>query len=267
MSLQFHYDLLKLHTDSLLLSFFKVPWDSELLSRPVAQIENIEVREIKNAKQDFGEFLRWKVNNGIQFSSGRIAENNLLESQLLQENGYRYSELNYQPELTLADRKFGKEAEFEFLTALESDRAELVNMAANIFHHSRFHDDPYLGPQLGNFRYARWMDNAFVAAHQEVVKCVRDERIIAFFVEEHRSESQVFWSLVGLAPGLEGQGLGGRVWRSYLSKLSDSGIKRVSTSISSRNTAIFNLYVSLGFRFPAPSVTYHWHAIGNSASS
>jgi hypothetical protein len=36
------------------------------------------------------------------------------------------------------------------------------------------------------------------------------------------------------------------------------GAQTVSTSISSHNVPVFNLYVALGFRFPAPSVTLQW---------
>jgi RimJ/RimL family protein N-acetyltransferase len=89
-----------------------------------------------------------------------------------------------------------------------------------------------------------------------------DDRIIAFMVVEHPSPAERFWSLVGLAPGLAGQGLGRRVWQTMLAFHHGEGVHEVSTSISSHNVAVHNLYVSLGFRFPAPAITLHWCPFG-----
>lgn len=67
-----------------------------------------------------------------------------------------------------------------------------------------------------------------------------------------------FWSL-GLLAGQPGQGLGKRVWSVVLAMHHAEGVSEVSTSISSHNVAAHNLYASLGFRFPAPSITLQWH--------
>jgi RimJ/RimL family protein N-acetyltransferase len=95
-----------------------------------------------------------------------------------------------------------------------------------------------------------------------VLKCSLDGRIVGFFVIEARKHGDCFWSLNGLAPGSEGQGLGKRVWRSMLHWHRAAGVHTVSTSISSHNVAAFNLYVALGFRFPLPSMTLQWCPAG-----
>jgi RimJ/RimL family protein N-acetyltransferase len=81
-------------------------------------------------------------------------------------------------------------------------------------------------------------------------------------VEEPTLTSR-FWSLVGLAPGLAGKGLGLRVWNAVLAFHHREGVHEVSTSISSHNVAVHNLYVRLGFRFPAPTITLHWCPFGS----
>jgi len=251
---------IELETNSLRLSYYFVPWDSELISRPVAQIANIDVVNFNRACTDILEFVQWKAHQDIQFSSCRLPENKTLECQLLQQFGYRYVELNYRPELDLNRLRFELDDEFKFVPALESDKSELIDIAANVFRFGRFHDDPNLGPEVGNFRYGQWMKNAFTNPLQEVIKCVWQQKTVAFFVQEKHDMDEVFWSLVGLLPGFEGKGLGRKVWRSYLAQLHAAGTKRVSTSISSRNVPVFNLYVSLGFRFPQANITFHWHA-------
>ena len=51
---------------------------------------------------------------------------------------------------------------------------------------------------------------------QRVLKCQMDGRIVAFMVVEQPTPASRFWSLVGLAPGLAGKGLGRRVWQAVL---------------------------------------------------
>ena len=75
---------------------------------------------------------------------------------------------------------------------------------------------------------------------------------------EAREVGHCFWSLIGLAPGRQGSGLGKRVWRAMLRHHQEEGSDVVSTSISSLNIPVLNLYVSLGFRFPAPTMSLHW---------
>jgi ribosomal protein S18 acetylase RimI-like enzyme len=86
-------------------------------------------------------------------------------------------------------------------------------------------------------------------------------------VIEFPEPKHCFWSLIGLAPGLQGRGLGKRVWNAMLHQHRERGIDTVSTSISSHNVAVFNLYVALGFRFPAPSMTLQWRPPGSGVLS
>jgi len=102
------------------------------------------------------------------------------------------------------------------------------------------------------------MWNAFERPTQRVLKCLLDGAVVGFFVVEAPQAGHVFWSLTGLAPGLQGRGLGKRVWQAMLRHHQGEGAHTVSTSISSHNVPVFNLYVALGFRFPAPSVTLQW---------
>jgi GNAT superfamily N-acetyltransferase len=103
------------------------------------------------------------------------------------------------------------------------------------------------------------MTNAFENPDQFVIQCFQDETLIAFFVCEMREKKHAFWSLVGLVPDAQGRGMGKSVWPAALNWLRVQGVDKVSTSISSLNAPVVNLYVRLGFRFPEPEATYHWH--------
>jgi len=242
------------------MEYFKVPWHSEILCRPVAQIRTINIKDSNQAQLDFDVFLDWKTENNIQFSSARVLHDHIAESTFLQNFGYQFVELNYRPEINLTNSSFKADDQFDFSEAQPNDEPVLVNMAGQIFTRGRFHQDLKLGAEPGNIRYRHWMKNAFKLPHQKIIKCTENNDIVAFFVVENPSEQHSFWSLVGLAPGLSGQGLGKKVWTSMLRWQQSQAIEQVSTSISSLNQAVFNLYTRLGFRFPIPEVTFHWHA-------
>jgi GNAT superfamily N-acetyltransferase len=258
-TLNFNVEVNALETKALSLEYFLVPWDTELMARPVAQIRNLDVRDFDQALSDFGGFAEWKNRNRIAFATAKIAHRSTTASQLVQAVGYRFVELNFRPEITLAPGQFPNSNDFEFQEAQISDKAELCDMASRTFRHTRFHTDPLLGQDIGDFRYRAWMENAFDQPHQQVMTCTRSGAILAFFVQEFPRPDHVFWSLVGLAPGLHGHGLGKIIWPALLNWLQRQGFVHASTSISSLNMPVLNLYARLGFRFPEPDMIFHWH--------
>lgn len=258
--MKFDYTPERLVTDALEATYFLVPWDTEIFGFPVAQISDFRILHAGAAENDFGRFTSWAKQFGVTFVSTRVEHHQVTESLFLQARGFRFIELLYRPQINLEHMEPEPIQQFDFSHADESDRGELVEMAANIFVFGRFHQDPAIGPELGSQRYRAWMDNAFILPHQRVVKCAQNNETVAFFVVENSPDGKSFWSLVGMRKDLQGQGLGKLIWREMLCWQKSCGIQKVSTSISSLNPAIFNLYARLGFRFPAPQISLHWHA-------
>jgi ribosomal protein S18 acetylase RimI-like enzyme len=180
----------------------------------------------------------------------------------LEERGFRFIELNYQPRLAGLLARSTAEDGITLAPAERGDRDMLCDMAGRVIRHGRWHQDPRIAPALADRRYRAWMANAFDHPKQSVLKCLLDGDIAAFLVVETPEPEHIHWSLVGLAPGLEGRGLGKRIWRAALHRHRHEGYDIVTTSISSHNVAAFNLYVSLGFRFPAPALTLQWCPLG-----
>ena len=256
--MNFEFALESIRTPALDLDYHLVPWDSEIFGTAVAQISRIEVRDATRAAVDYGQFVAWRARHDIQLCACRVPSDRLVDSMFLEADGFRFIELNYLPRLAGLQQRVFEQQGIEIAPALDSDREALAEMAGQVLRHGRFHQDPRIDPALGDKRYRVWMTNAFSRPTQTVLKCMLEGRVVAFFVIEHPEAKHCFWSLIGLAPGLQGQGLGKRVWNAMLSQHREQGIERVSTSISSHNVAVFNLYVSLGFRFPAPSMTLQW---------
>ena len=258
----FEYHVESIRTKALALDFYLVPWDTQILGVPVAQIASVRVEEPAQAAHDYGAFVDWCSRQRIALCSCRLPANRLADSMFLEERGFRFIELNYQPRLTHLLQSPASNEGISVARVEDPDRGQLVDMASRIFRNGRFHDDPRIGAKHGDRRYRTWMENAFSSPHQRALKCSLDGRIVGFFVVEEPERGHCFWSLNGLAPGCEGQGLGKRVWRSMLDWHRDEGMDTVSTSISSHNVAAFNLYVALGFRFPPPSLTLQWCPAG-----
>jgi ribosomal protein S18 acetylase RimI-like enzyme len=258
-SMDFSCTPLKVDSSSLQMEYFLVPWDSEIVGRPVAQACNVRVVDEAGAEHSIKGFRDWLETEQIALCSCRVPHEQATESRFLQRQGFRFIELNYRPVLqNVQGRRFSTDG-IEVLRAAPEDEDELAQMAARTFRHGRFHQDPTLGAEIGNRRYETWLRNSFRLASQTTYKIVLDGLAVGFFVVEYPEEKRCFWSLIGLAPALEGKGLGTRVWNTMASFHQQEGMESIETSISSHNTAVFNLYVKLGYRFPMPQATFHWH--------
>lgn len=256
--LTFEYELRTIRTAALSLDYYLVPWDTTILGVPVAQIADVRVLEPRQAAADFTPFLDWCADQRIALCACRVPSDRIADSMFLEAHGFRFIELNYQPRTSgLETATFAPDL-IQVRNADAKDREPLAKLAGEVFRHGRFHQDPLIEPALGDRRYSIWLDNAFEQPHQNVLTCTLEERIVGFFVVELHGTGHVHWSLNALAPGLQGHGLGKRVWRTMLERHRAEGAHTVSTSISSHNIAAFNLYVTLGFRFPAPTATLQW---------
>jgi RimJ/RimL family protein N-acetyltransferase len=256
--MDFSFTPIQIRAKSLNMDYFFVPWDTEIIGRPVAEINRFEVIDFEEAKIQFACFEEWREQKKIELCSCRIDHDSLTESFFLQEHDFRFIELNYHPEYNgLQKQKFSSDT-IEIAIAKEGDKETLAQMAAHTFKHGRFHQDISLGPVIGNERYKTWLINSFSHPTQFVYKCMIDGEIVGFFVTEYSANKNCNWVLVGLAPGLQGRGIGTRVWKAMMNFHQSEGMESITTSISSHNTAVLNLYVKLGFRYPRPQVTFHW---------
>ena len=178
--------------------------------------------------------------------------------KFIQKHNFKFIELNYRPQINNLQLLDLSNEKVEIQLAAPSDKEHLADMAKSIFKYGRFHQDIALGDEIGNDRYKTWMVNAFSLPFQSVYKCIISTKIAGFFVVEN-TEKKCHWALTGLAPGLNDRGMGTRVWKSMMHFHQAQGVESITTSISSHNTAVLNLYAKLNFRFPTPAATFHWH--------
>ena len=251
----------RIESPALDLVYHPTPWDEPATGFATAAISHIDLCADGEAADAFRPFRTWCALHQVKLISCRLPHHRLRETGFLERQGFRFIELIYRPWARDLGR-FSADEEVEVCPAALSNEEDIRTLAARIPWTGRLHADPMVGPEIGDRRYVLWAANAFRHPGQQVLKCLLGGRIAAFMVVERPNDSTRFWSLVGLAPELSGKGIGRRIWRSVLAMHHREGVEKVTTSISSHNSIIHNLYVSLGFRFPPPEITLHWCPYG-----
>ncbi len=252
-----------LDTSALALRYHMNPWDEATVGGPVATLSLVAIRDVSRAEAEFQSFAGWCRANRVVLVSCRLPHDRLELCGFLERQGFRFIELNYRPEMAnLQSIDLGTLDGVTVHEAEADDRNEIAEIAGEIYEHGRFHADPLINPKVGDLRYRQWVFNGFRNPAQRIWRCSHAGRMAAFFVVESPQPDRRFWSLVGMAPHVAGKGLAARMWRTMLHTHREEGVRRVSTSISSLNVAVLNLYVKLGFRFPPPEITLHWCPAG-----
>lgn len=248
----------KICTPSLQMEWSQAPWDAAVCGFPVLQITSMKIQG-KNASQDMQIFEDERDRLGAGLVSCRLPHACMAESMLLEDHGFRFIEMVFQPEIDLATFD-GNISIFplKIANAGEIDLPILQDIARTAFHNERFKMDPRLDPGISDQRYQNWVVNSFYHPTQDLFVIYNDDQAIGFFVTELLNASTCYWHLNAIAPAAQGSGLGRRAWVSMMNYAITTGAQRVHTSIAARNQRVLNLYASLGFHFAPPSMTFHW---------
>ena len=245
-------------TGDLRLEWSEAPWDTAIYRDPVLQVTRIDVRG-PGARQDLAAFERARDAAGSGLVSCRLPHDKLRESMLLEDAGFRFIEMLYLPELEAPQAAGGAGGGgIEVRRASEADLPRVLEIAGSAFRNERFHVDHRLPMASADRRYANWAASSLSHASQRLFVVCDASMLVAFFVTEDLPDATCYWHLNAVAPELQGQGYGRKAWSAMVAHAAASGAHRVRTSIVARNHRVLNLYARLGFRFPAPLMTFHW---------
>lgn len=247
-----------INTPSLQMTWSETPWDSRVCRYPVLQITALQVSG-PDAVDDFKAFERDRDSIDAGLVSCRLSHAALRESMMLEDQGFRFIEMLYQPELDLTgfDRMAEKSA-LEISRAREDEIDALCEIARTAFQNERFKMDTRLAPEISDRRYQNWVASSLHHPKQALYAIRAESRPVAFFVTEMLDDGTCYWHLNAIAADLQGKGYGKRVWQGMLQFAAEAGAQRVRTCIVARNYRVLNLYANLGFRFPPPLMTFHW---------
>jgi len=237
------------------MTYFAVPWDSEIFGFGVAQIDSIELG-VGDPAEDFLEFQRWCREQSIRLSSCRLSHDRLRESAWLESRGFRFIEMVYRPRLDLLQQESSPTSALVIDRALASDLPALDEIAGLAFTTGRFHLDPFLDRGLNGKRYRSWVRSSLANPDHQVLKATLGGALVGFFVVEETNET-AYWHLTAMAPPFQGQGIGESLWRAMMARHRQAGMRVVETTISAHNVAVINLYAKLGFRFGEAQMTFH----------
>ncbi len=245
-------------TPELELAWSEAPWDSVLFGAPVLQINTLAVRSA-GAGEAARPFVEARERLGTRLVSCRLPHDRLAESMLLEDLGFRFIEMLYQPSLELTGPA-GPETGLTVSRATAADLPDMLDTAGAAFGNERFHMDPRLPSALGDLRYQNWVRNTLDHPSQQLFAIRDGDAQVAFFITEDLPGGVCYWHLTAVAPRLQGQGYGRRTWEAMIEHARRNGAGQVRTSIVARNHRVLNLYARLGFRFPPPQMTFHWVA-------
>lgn len=247
-----------INTKHLHLEWTEAFWDSAIFGFPVLQIDQMRICG-SLASEDFCYFetARDKIEAGLV--SCRLSHQFLSESFLLEEHGFRFVEMVFQPELNdLQAKNLCQVENIQIFLADHNALDAVIEIAGKAFRNERFYVDPRLDSALSDLRYCNWVRDSLNNPTQQLYVFSIGERILAFFITEILEDGTCYWHLTAVAPNFQSQGLGRNVWLAMLNFLRARGVNKIRTCIAARNHRILNLYASLGFRYPPPLMTFHW---------
>ncbi|GEM_PF-68492 len=168
--------------------------------------------------------------------------------QSLHDLGFYYCDTLIEPHCTPENFNYFKKAGCSI--SRTAPIASLIEICKNSFTYGRFHRDFNIDHNLAETRYISWLKDLYASGD---VLCLMYQDDLAGFwgVSQHKI------LLHALDKSYRGQGMAKYFWSLACQELFDQGHRELTSSISTANAPVLNLYTSLGFRFRNPVDVYH----------
>ena len=226
----------------------------------VVQFQKFKVRNEYKALSELKEVMRQLKDDGIALACCRLPHDSIRESIIIECVGFKFIEMVIHPFIDLFSiEEFSVDKSIKIEEAESSDLEELSLIAEVAFKDDRFTIDPRIPNRIAGERYRNWVLSCDDHPTQRAYKFSQKGKTLGFFIiEEDEQIKKAYWHLTAISPQYQGLGFGTRCWQAMLDFHRKRGMQEVSTTISTRNVAVLNLYSKLNFRFKAPQSTFHW---------
>jgi ribosomal protein S18 acetylase RimI-like enzyme len=212
----------------------ETPWDKRVFN-----INTYEIREVTKSVLE-------RIKNIHGHYTAKVDP--LVSKELLHKFGFYYCD-------TLMEPYCNKEQLLHYnhtdiTIRKEGSAEELLSISHGAYSHGRFHRDFNVDRELADLRYDNWSKELY-----EKGNCIFlyfQEDVAGYFGVENNKVV-----LHALKEKYRGRGLAKPFWSLAYRYIFDSGFNEATSSISSCNSAILNLYTSIGFRFRNPIDVYH----------
>ena len=225
------------------------PWDEAAFGFKISEVFDLECADPKFMQKIDEENRRI----GASLCCLRHPANDLNAKKNLLEIGFYPSENSFELSALLSLIK--THAYFQFRKTREADIEALTALAADNFHFSRFHQDPFLDSQAAVERYRNWVRKLAVTPFCLVAENEAAE-IVGFFAYE-QEQSDIRLQLAGISSQFRGAGY--FFFSSIIESIKtfDPSPKIIRALVSAANLDVINIYSKLNFSFSKSLIDYH----------
>jgi len=227
-----------------------LPWDTDYFGVSSARV-NLHASvgeagqaEILNFCKDY-EFVT--ISN-----IGNISENN---HWIGNKTNAFLADVNIQFIKDLAEEA-GYKDDKSFVETSLSRNEQILDIAKNSFHYSRFFNDPKLPEEQARNLYLHWTECAFGQEDKYFAISEKDEKI-AGFILFHVEEGSCVIELIAVDEKYQGQGVGKSLIRSMEAFAIAIGIEETKVGTQVNNISAANFYSAMGFKCASCGSMYH----------
>lgn len=209
-------------------------WDKKVFGIDTYELKNIFPEVLERIKNMKGHFT--------------IKVDPLSCKKKLHESGFYYCDTLIEPYCEKKRFKYFYHKSVRLSYDLNIE--DLIKIADKAFTYDRFHRDFNLDKKFADLRYNNWLREFY--GLKKVIGLMYEDDLAGFWcVNEGRIP------LHALSVKYRGKALAKYFWSAGCRELFNKGFEEISSSISSSNLAVLNLYASLGFKFRNPLDIYH----------
>jgi hypothetical protein len=238
-----------------------LPWDTDIFGFPVADYRPGALGELADATGRLATRLeRWANQESVELVGCRIPSEPAALGSFLESAGFRFVEFQLRATLPRLRVEELAPPRITVRPARDADREAVVQIAGSAFLLGRYHADPQFPRPLADRRYRVWIERALAEPTPgTLVEVVGQEGAARGFLHAELEKAAADIRLA--AVDREAAGIAGpELYRGALRELASRGATQATARISAANTAVLNIYASLGFRFHEPELVFHWHA-------
>ena len=221
------------------------PWDERVLGVKSGEFLFLDTLDPQSA---ISELEAWAIAHNVKYLCGRVDSNERVVREALRARGYEFietsttlsragfAELPKMPRGMTVDLRMPDQHDIQWLEAL----------AQNAFHHGRLIEDLSVAESASRQRTANWVRDLIERKQLSVAEA--RGKTVGFHAESIRSCGKVA-DLILTGADQRYAMFALPIWIAALQRLSEAGIERCETLISSSNVGVTNLYAQLGFKF------------------
>lgn len=244
------------------LYYYISPWDTEIFGYKVLNTDKLIIRE--DSLQDvifiIEELENYSKKEDVKVIVWKTEATNSNLISLLQDKDYKYIEISVVPYINpqlIDEEKYKSYCFTNVRRAEKRDIKELKKIARISFINDRFHKDSNFDNEKADERYSCWVENSFKDG-EEIYIIIYENKIAGFFIlKTYHEEKYAAMKLGCISPEYQGKKLGLNINAEIILNLRKEGINLLDSPISISNLGIFNLYVSMGFKFKDLKVCFH----------